>query len=70
MTQDRLNSLAIMSIENQVARQMNLQTVLKDFSEQKLRNMESISIVDIDFYLIKFSSIYSLKCMEFLWQKY
>ena len=63
MTQDRLNSLAIMSIETQVARQMNLQTVLKDFSEQKLRNMESISIVDIDFYSIKFSSIYSLKCM-------
>ena len=63
MTQDRLNSLAIMSIETQVARQMNLQTVLKDFSEQKLRNMESISIVDIDFYSIKFSSIYSLKFM-------
>ena len=32
-TQDRLNSLAIMSIETQVARQMNLQTVLQDFSE-------------------------------------
>ena len=39
MTQDRLNSLAIMSIENQVARQLDLQTILQDFSEQKLRNI-------------------------------
>ena len=36
MTQDRLNSLAIMLIESQEAKQMNLQTVLQNFSEQIL----------------------------------
>ena len=59
-----------MSIESQVARQLDLQTILQDFSEQKLRNMLGISIVDIDFYLIKFSSIHSLTCLRFLCQKY
>lgn len=39
MTQDRLNSLAIMSIESQEARQLDSDTILEDFSEQKLRNM-------------------------------
>ena len=39
MTQDKLNSLAIMSIESQEVRQLDLQTILQDFSEQKLRNM-------------------------------
>ena len=38
-TQDKLNSSTIMSIESQEVRQLDLQTILQDFSEQKLRNM-------------------------------
>ena len=54
MTQDRLNSLAIMSIESQEARQVDLGTILQDFSEKKLRNMLYISIVYINL-LYKFT---------------
>ena len=51
MTQDRVNSLVIMSIESQEARQLDLQTILQDFSEQRLRNMQNISI-DLCIYLL------------------
>ncbi len=39
MTQDRLNSLAIMLIESEEARKLDFQTLLEEFTEQKLRNM-------------------------------
>ncbi|XP_067140986.1 zinc finger MYM-type protein 1-like [Centruroides vittatus] len=39
MTQDRLNNLAIMSIESEEARKMDFQTILEEFTKQKLRNM-------------------------------
>ncbi|XP_067132434.1 zinc finger MYM-type protein 1-like [Centruroides vittatus] len=38
MTQDRLNSLAIMSIESDEARKLDFQTILEEFTEQQLRN--------------------------------
>lgn len=37
MTQDRLNSLAILSIENQETKQLDFDSVLEDFSELKAR---------------------------------
>ncbi len=37
--QDRLNSFAIMSIESGEARKLDFQSILEEFTEQKLRNM-------------------------------
>ena len=39
MLQDRLNSLAILSIERDEARNLNFEDILKDFAEQKARNI-------------------------------
>ena len=37
MTQDRLNSLAIMSIER--SKEIGIKNILEEFKEQKLRNL-------------------------------
>jgi len=39
MNQDRLNSFAVMSTESEDDWKLNFQTILKEFTKQKLRNM-------------------------------
>ena len=42
MTGDRLNNLAIISIENDVVRDLNLETVIERFADMKARKKSFI----------------------------